>query len=293
MAEWYGGNSDYSYYWGTSTTQAYLSAYVEIISEYTARVHVHTSTACINGGMSEYGVHTQCGVESYSADGKGIYSGNGNWVGQVEGSWDFSRGASDYNVTVFGKYWGDTVNGYGPAGNSGEVYGTLTIPARPYYPAGAPSANVSKTQVPIGMAITLSWTKSSTQGNANFDHFEVTDGLGARLYVGSGTSIQTVPSKILDQYGKDNYYKRILEANKNFKKGWVYYAVWEVHEWYGSYPSSPICWIGVEVKSGVITVYDSAGKKHVGLVTAYDASGKPHFVLISAYDSSGKRHDTQ
>ena len=250
MAEWYGGVSDYGYSWGSGTTQAYLSASVEIISETVARISVHGSTACISGGINSYGVHTQCGAGDSSADGSGVYGGNNVWVGQVDGSWDFDRKQSDYDVRVFCSYNGAEVNGYGAAGNSGTVDGTLTIPARPYTAAGMPSASASKTTVANNEEIALTWVKSTTQGNANFDHFEVTDGLGGVVYSGTSTSVKSTPGAILEKYGKDNYYNQISVTDK--QKGWVYYAVWEVHEWYGSYPSSPICWVGVEVKTSVV-----------------------------------------
>ena len=57
----------------------------------------------------------------------------------------------------------------------------------------------------------------------------------------------------------------------------------------GSYPTTEAT-LTINVKSGVVTTYDSDGKAHTAIVTAYDEEGKPHFVLIAAYDSDGTKH---
>lgn len=49
--------------------------------------------------------------------------------------------------------------------------------------------------------------------------------------------------------------------------------------------------VSIKVQSGVVTVYDSNGVKHVGLVTMYDSKGVKHYVLITAYDKNGKAHN--
>ena len=71
--------------------------------------------------------------------------------------------------------------------------------------------------------------------------------------------------------------------------GTATYTVKEIHEWYGSYPSTQSS-VSITVRSGVVSAYDSTGKKHTGLVTAYDPSGKSHYVLITAYDTNGSPH---
>lgn len=73
------------------------------------------------------------------------------------------------------------------------------------------------------------------------------------------------------------------------KGGTATYTLKEIHEWYGSYPSTESS-VLINVRSGVVSVYDSSGTKHTGLVTAYDSSGKSHFVLITAYDANGSPH---
>lgn len=73
------------------------------------------------------------------------------------------------------------------------------------------------------------------------------------------------------------------------KGGTATYTLKEIHEWYGSYPSTESS-VSINVRSGVVSVYDSSGTKHTGLVTAYDSSGNSHFVLITAYDANGSPH---
>lgn len=148
---------------------------------------------------------------------------------------------------------------------------TVTVPARPYTAHGNPSFSASKSKVNYGDSITLSWAKSGTQGNANFDRFELWQG-SSRLYSGSGLSKSVKPSDVTGPRG-----------------GTVKYVLKEIHEWYGSYPSKEAS-LTIEVRSGVVTAYDSGGSKHTGLVTAYDSGGNAHFALITAYDSGGNAH---
>lgn len=121
------------------------------------------------------------------------------------------------------------------------------------------------------MSVTISWAKSGTQGNANFDRFELWQGRN-KLYSGSGISKSVVPSDATGAQG-----------------GTATYTLKEIHEWYGTYPETSTT-ISVTVRSGVVSVYDSSGTKHTGLVTAYDSSGNSHFVLITAYDANGSPH---
>ena len=93
-----------------------------------------------------------------------------------------------------------------------------------------------------------------------------------KLYSGSGISKSVVPSDVTGAKG-----------------GTATYTLKEIHEWYGSYPSTESS-VSINVRSGVVSVYDSSGTKHTGLVTAYDSSGKSHFVLITAYDANGSPH---
>lgn len=138
-------------------------------------------------------------------------------------------------------------------------------------PHGNPTLSASKTTANYGESVNLSWAKSSTQGNAAFARFELWQG-NNKLYSGSAVSKSVVPS---DATGP--------------KGGTATYVLKEIHEWYGSYPTTQTS-KSITVRSGVVSVYDSGGAKHTGLVTAYDSSGKSHYVLITAYDSSGKAH---
>lgn len=278
------------YDWYTQAT-----ASVTNIDEYTARVTVNcyfTNNAW-NYHMYMYG-YTSCDGGSdvcvmgrTNVDTRGADQNGGTvWLGSHD--YYFSRKNKGYDVSYSARIYSD--GGYAN-GDKRSGTGWVHIDARPYKAFGNPSVKISDKSIPYGSKITLSWAKSATQGNANFERFEVTDGMGKRLVSGSATSLTSTPSAILDEYGKDHYYNTVSAPNK--KKGWVYYAVREVHEWYGSYPASDWVWIGVEVKSGTVAIFDAAGKKVVGLLTMYDSSGSKRQTMISAYDSAGKRHDTQ
>lgn len=147
----------------------------------------------------------------------------------------------------------------------------VSIPARKLNDFSEPTFTASATTVHFGESVVLSWGKASTQGNANFDRFELWQGSN-KLYSGSAISMSVKPSDVCGASG-----------------GEVVYTLKEIHEWYGTYPSKSVD-ITITVQSGVVTAYDSSGKKHTSIVTAYDDKGKAHFVLITAYDSSGKGH---
>lgn len=136
---------------------------------------------------------------------------------------------------------------------------------------GNPVLTASKSTANYGESVNLSWEKSATQGNAPFTRFELWQG-DARLYSGSAVSKSVVPS---DATGP--------------KGGTATYVLKEIHTWYGSEKTTQTS-KGIEVRSGVVSVYDASGNRHTGLVTAYDSSGTAHYVLITAYDSSGKAH---
>lgn len=149
----------------------------------------------------------------------------------------------------------------------------VTVPKRTYQAPGTPTLSASKTTVNYGDSITLTWSKASNQGNASFTRFELWNGTSKKLYSGSATSQSVKPSDI-----------------SGAKGGNVKYVIREYHDWYGEdkYTEASVT---VAVRSGVVTVYDKDGKKHIGLVTAYDKDGKKHYVLISAYDKDGKKHN--
>lgn len=168
-----------------------------------------------------------------------------------------------------------TVNGYGGAPGAiiwdWQHIGTVWISPRTYYKHDKPKFSADKDSAHYGETVSLSWAKSSKQGNANFDRFELWQGEN-KLYSGSGVSYNVIPSEVTGASGGD-----------------VEYRLVEVHEWYGSYPTTEAT-LTINVKSGVVTTYDSDGKAHTAIVTAYDEEGKPHFVLIAAYDSDGTKH---
>lgn len=259
---------------GTGKSQAYVWAEVTNKDDNTCSVHVKGNVYALSGwGIANYGVCVQCGQngsnEWTSVNAIFNYS---NAVGNVDHTWDVSRGQNDRNITCWTKYWGTTVNGIGAAPHSGEVDVTVTIPKRPYHAHGKPSFSAPKTTVHYGETIELSWSKSDTQGNANFDHFELWQG-DTKLYSGSNTTYTVTPSSVTGAKG-----------------GTATYTLKEVHEWYGGYKTTEAS-ISIKVQSGVVTVYDSDGIKHVGLVTVYDAQGVKHYVLITAYDENGNAHN--
>lgn len=211
----------------------------------------------------------------YHIDGGDTWYDYGTWRSN---SVDISISKNNGEQTVWLYFDQDpkTVNGYGAAPDiliwNWYHIGNVTVSPRTYYTHGKPTFKAAKTTTYYSEETTLSWSKSGTQGNANFDHFELWQG-NTKLYSGTGTSYTVTPSSVTGAKG-----------------GIVTYTLKEIHEWYGTYPSTQST-ISVTVRSGVITVYDSDKKGHIGLVTAYDSNGKGHYVLITAYDSSGKAHN--
>lgn len=193
----------------------------------------------------------------------------GQTTTMIDKTFQVSRTGSDWQCTVSARTWIDSnMSGY----REGSIAsGTVTIPARPYYAHGVPSISASKSTANYGESVTISWGKSATQGNATFARFELWQG-NNQLYSGSANSKSVRPSDVTGAKG-----------------GTATYTVKEIHEWYGSYPSTQNS-TTITVRSGVVSAYDSSGAKHTGLVTAYDSSGNAHYVLITAYDSEGKAH---
>lgn len=272
--EKYGGEDSQSVYGGIGKSQAYVWAEVTNKNDDTCYVHVKGCVSSVgNYTMSEYGVHVQSGQNGSNqwTDTTAVFNYNA-WVGNIDSIWEVSRGQYAKDITCWTKYWGETVNGYGACSVSGEVNVVVTIPARPYHAHGNPTFSTSKTIAHYGEDVTLSWNKSGTQGNANFDHFELWQG-STKLYGGSNTSYTVIPSSVTGAKG-----------------GTATYTIKEVHEWYGGYKTTETS-VSIKVRSGVVTMYDSNGVKHVGLVTVYDAQGVKHYVLITAYDKDGNAHN--
>ena len=136
---------------------------------------------------------------------------------------------------------------------------------------GTPTLTASKSPCNYSESITLGFQKASEQGNAVFNKFELYRG-NTRLYSGVGASYKVTPSDYSGARGGD-----------------VTFKLKEVHEWYGRYPEKETT-IVVNVRSGVVSAYDTNGNRHTGLVTVYDSNGLLHYVLLTAYDSDGKAH---
>lgn len=262
---------------GTVYTRGRVTTSQQDLNENTTRVVVTAETRsgndpCTAGRLVQWRCNTQAGHDA-AGNRPHEWTDNQsqwdycNWVGQTTGTWDFARMKDPYVVQCWANYWGADISG-------DRVYLAVTIPARPLTMPGNPTVTLSSDTVNYGEELIISWAKSATQGNANFDHFEVAIG-GKQIYSGTETSKTIVPSDYTGATG-----------------GELTIIVKEVHEWYGTYPSTQASKT-VTVRSGVVTVYDSSGNKHIGLVTAYDSSGKAHNVLIKAYDSSGKPHNVQ
>ncbi len=110
--------------------------------------------ACSGSGYDAaygYGIVTQAGhaaianrPREWNEAGRGVLNGT-DWVADGTITYGpFDRYSSAYNVTCWGKAWGDTVNGYGGWAGSAEVFVTVTVPAMPVY---APPAVTSVSNV--------------------------------------------------------------------------------------------------------------------------------------------------
>lgn len=216
--------------------RCYLNAYTEEIDDNTYRVHYYALSEMI--AAYQYGMRTYVfidGTQVGSSEGVLQTNPGQTWTEVCRVGWgtkDFSRTGSDYSVTVVGRASAEEVNGYGGDHGHKDASITLTIPARPYRAHGNPTIKTSDSGVLQDGTATISWEKSSTQGNANFDHFELwqqkskeyNSETDKKLYPssgtsGSGTSYTVTPSDFAGANGGD-----------------VFYVVYEYHEWYGSHP---------------------------------------------------------
>lgn len=261
----------------TTTCFASVKNTSETVATVTISIDCH-GTAGSGGGPAQYGIVGQVGYtcnnkSNWAEVGRGV-ANYGATIVNGSKSWDIERINVDQYCECWAKIWGETVNGYGAwgASNGDGAKVAVTIPARPYNAHGNPSFSAPKATAHYGEVLKLSWAKSGTQGNADFDHFELWQG-STKLYNGSDTSYTVTPSDVTGAKG-----------------GTVTYTLKEVHKWYGGYKTTETS-VSIKVQSGVVTVYDSNGVKHVGLVTVYDAQGVKHYVLITAYDENGKAHN--
>ena len=261
----------------TTTCGASVKNTSETVATVTISIDCH-GTAGSGGGPAQYGIVGQVGytcnnTSNYADVGRGV-ANYGATIVNGSKSWNITRTNVDQYCECWAKIWGETVNGYGAwgASNGDGARVAVTIPARPYHTHGNPTLSTIKTTAHYGEVLTLSFAKSETQGNANFDHFELYQG-DTRLYKGTDTSYAVTPSDVTGAKG-----------------GTATYTLKEVHEWYGGYKTTETS-ISIKVQSGVVTIYDENRVKHVGLVTMYDEKRVKHYVLITAYDKDGNAHN--
>lgn len=254
----------------------YLNVDVSIQSQNgDTATYAYTVTYCTTAGGAVY-TNGNGRAWSFTADGRTINSGsiniNGKTTFQVaNGTFSVSKGKNGRNFDMGCSIYMDVSwnNVYaGTVTGSGQQW----IDARKHLPHGNPTLSTIKTTAHYGEVLTLSFAKSDTQGNANFDHFELWQGK-TKLYSGTDTSYKVTPSDVTGAVG-----------------GTATYTLKEVHEWYGDHPSTETS-ITIKVQSGVVTIYDENRVKHVGLVTMYDENRVKHYVLITAYDDQGIAHN--
>lgn len=141
MATWSGWSKPY----GDSRAMAVgVDAWISSSSD--TEVYITVMAVASSGSSNtweaayQYGVVTQDGHAAagnrgadWNEAGRGVLNAS-DWVAQGQHTYGpFTREASAYNVTCWGKAWGETVNGYGAWAGSAEVYTTVTVPARPVY----------------------------------------------------------------------------------------------------------------------------------------------------------------
>lgn len=164
------------------------------------------------------------GTQGNQASGSTSNSSNASWKTEqsISSSASFTKNQSAYTVSVkcYAQFSSATSRNCTATVN-------VTIPARTRTAHGNPTIKTSDSGVLQGDEATISWAKSSTQGNANFDHFELwqqkskeyNSKTDKKLYSGSGTSYVVTPSDFVGTDGGD-----------------VFYVVYEYHEWYDSHP---------------------------------------------------------
>ena len=212
-------------------------------------------------------VTINCNGQTQTFTGAAMTSSNGTFnLGSR--SFNVSRSGTARNINVSAKV---SVPQSGAASyrTGATASGSVSIPARTRTPHGNPTISASATEAVYGEQVTLTWGKSATQGNANFDRFELWQG-STRLYSGTGTSMAVTPSDVTGAKG-----------------GTATYEVREIHDWYGTEYTTKAT-VSIEVKGGVVTAYDGEGAARAGLVTAYGADGAARSVLITAYDAEGQ-----
>lgn len=294
------GSSDYRAYRG------YISASISNSADTTATVSYSFSVQMKYA--YQYGVAAECYVDGTKVKTISGYLSSdpgSSWktVCSGSGTKSVTKKGSSYSITVKCKAYGKEVSGYGSAGGSTTVSVTLTVPARTRTAHGPPTFSVDKSIVATGESVTLTVSPSATQGNANFDHFEISDGMGNKFFISDSTTTAAtvtttdVPSAVLETYGAEEYLAGATGALDQFealRPNCVYYAAREVHEWYDTYPASEWVWVEVEVNNPIptITIYDSSGIPRAGIVTVYDAEGNAKSGTVIVYDTNGIARQT-
>lgn len=128
----YGGN------WGPGPsgsgfqcmTRARIDVSTQVVSDTVLRVTVTGETASGDGKghyrLADWTVNCRVGYNNGNESGGSAKYNYENWVGRTSKSWDFTRGASAQNVTVFFRYWTNS------GSMNGRVSKTITIPQRGY-----------------------------------------------------------------------------------------------------------------------------------------------------------------
>ena len=130
-----------SYSWGTGKTRCWVGTWREYPDDTTVRVRVHGCVQCDSTyRLAQYGVHVRVGHDGgNTTPAWGVSDHRGDAVFDGTNAWqppeyctsydDFQRKSTDYTVTFYCDYWGETVNGYGGCSNTGKATVTVTIPA--------------------------------------------------------------------------------------------------------------------------------------------------------------------
>lgn len=191
-----------------------------------------------------------------------LYKGSTLLYSGTDTSCDVTTTAGDNAYTLY-----EIHTWYGTEKNT-----SASVTVHAYTKQGNPTLSASPTTVRYGQATTLTWGKSTSQGNAAFSKFKLSRG-STSLYEGSGTTYSDTPSNATGAQG-----------------GSVTYKLEEVHT-YNGVTLTTSATATVTVQGGTVTVYNGAGQKKTALVYAYDSSGNRHNCLVYAYDSSGNRHN--
>lgn len=277
---------------GGSVFQAGIELYLDSQAASTCTYHwrtfVYVSTGDFEGSVG------YCETSCNGTYGVTLYTGP-SWPGIVDSStFSASRGST---ITCSNYTWYQRTSGRAES----TANASYTVPSRT--PHGTPTFTASASSVGANEEVTLTIQPSATQGSANFDHFEISDGNSNYFFISPSTTTAAtvtttdVPSAVLEKYGAQEYYEAVKRGSSNsanevfdVQVSRVYYAAREVHEWYGTYPASAWVWVEVEVVYLDMTLYDSRGDPHkVVKITVYDSEGNALSGTSTAYDRDGNQ----